>query len=304
MRSYLIGNRALIGLLAAVIAVIAVAAVAALSTGSPSEPAAATGPPSRGPAAAAATAAAPARERPRASPRRRHRAAVRRRERVARAGEYAEGRDGHVAFAVAGPGEEIHGRNEHELFQSASAVKALILAAELQRVADAGGRLDPAAAAELRRMITVSDNDAASAVFARVGPEGVEAIAHRAGMRDFRASDVWGASAISAADMAAMFGRLGRVFPERYEKFGLGLLGSIVSEQAWGIPEVAGERGWSVRFKGGWRPDPGGFVVNQAAELRRGGERRAIAVLTDAQPSMAYGIETIEGITGRVLRGR
>ena len=230
-----------------------------------------------------------------------HRAAARRHARIARAGEYAAAREGRVAFAIVEPDGRLHGRNEHERFQSASAVKALILAAELQRIATAGERLDPVIAAELRRMITVSDNDAATSVFARVGPEGLDAIAHRAGMRDFRSSTTWGASAISAADMAAMFANLGHVFPERYQRFGLGLLGSIVPEQSWGLARVGSERGWSVRFKGGWRPDPGGAVVNQAAELRRDGAERAIAVLTDRQPSIPYGIATIEGVAKRLL---
>jgi hypothetical protein len=232
-----------------------------------------------------------------------HRAAARRHARIARAGRWAAGREGRVAFAIAGPDGDVHGRNEHETFQAASVVKAMILAAELQRVADAGRRLDPAIAAELRRMITVSDNDAATSVFARVGPEGLDAVAHRAGMEDFRSSTTWGASEISAADMAAMFAVLGRVLPERHERFGLGLLGSIVPDQRWGIARIASERGWSVRFKGGWRLDPDGQVVNQAAELRRDGAERAIAVLTDRQPSMGYGIETVEGIADRLLRG-
>jgi hypothetical protein len=236
--------------------------------------------------------------------RRDHRAAARRHVRIGRAGDYAAGRDGRVAFAIVGPDGRVHGRNEHQRFQSASAVKALILAAELQRLAAGGEGLDGEVAGELRQMITVSDNDAATHVFARVGPEGIDAIAHRAGMRDFRSSTTWGATEISAADMAAMYADLGHVFPARFRRFGLGLLGSIVPEQSWGIARVGSERGWSVRFKGGWRPDPGGEVVNQAAELRRNGAERAIAVLTDGQPSMPYGIATIEGIAERLLRSR
>jgi hypothetical protein len=297
VRSYRIGKRGLIGLMAAVIAVLAGAVVVAASSDPEPTPApqrAAT-PPPRPPALRSG----PASESRRPA----HRSADRRRSRIARAGEWADGRAGHVAFAVVGPDGEPHGRNEHELFQSASVVKALILAAELQRIADAGRQLDPAVAAELRRMITVSDNDAATAVFDRVGPMGVDAIAHRAGMHDLRSSETWGATEISAADMAVMFADLGRVFPERFERFGLGLLGSIVPEQSWGIPRIAGGRGWSVRFKGGWRHDPGGQIVNQAAELRRDGVRGSIAVLSDRQPSMTYGIETVEGISSRLLRG-
>lgn len=296
MRSYRIGKGALIGLMAAVIAILAGAVVVAARSDAP---------PSRQQPTAEVSERRPDKE-PGGAPghvHAVHRSAERRRARIARAGDWAAGRAGRVAFAVIGPDGEPHGRNEHELFQSASVVKSLILAAELQRIADAGKRLDPAGAAELRQMITVSDNDAATAVFDRVGPAGVDAIAHRAGMRDFRSSETWGATAISAADMAGMFAHLGRVFPERFERFGLGLLGSIIPEQSWGIPQVARERGWSVRFKGGWRPDPDGQIVNQAAELRRDGVSGAIAVLSDRQPSLAYGIETVEGITGRLLRG-
>ncbi|MFN8112107.1 MAG: serine hydrolase [Solirubrobacterales bacterium] len=290
--------------MAVAIAAAAVAAAVGDDPASPASPRSATARPPDAAGAAPSTAVRgrqPAQRERRAE--REHRA-KRRHLRLAAAAEWAEGRSGRVAFALAGPDGKVRGRDEHELFQSASVVKVLILAAELQRLADAGDRLEPSEAAELRRMITVSDNDAATAIFERVGPEGVDAIAHRAGMRDFRSSTTWGASVISAADMTAMFADLGRVFPERFRKFGLGLLGSIVPEQSWGIPTVARERGWSVRFKGGWRLDPDGQIVHQAAELSRDGDRRAIAVLSDRQPSMAYGIETVEGVSGRLLHGR
>jgi hypothetical protein len=294
VRRYPIGNRGLIAALVTAILVIAGIAVVASKPRTDPEPAAAV----------------PEAERPQPAGRERreggnraHRAAARRHARIGHAGEWAAGREGRVAFAIVGPDGTIHGRNEHARFQSASVVKVLILAAELQRIADSGERLGPAAAAELERMITVSDNRAATAVFARIGPERLDAIAHRAGMRDFRSSSTWGASEISAADLATMFADLGRAFPERYERFGLGLLGSIVAEQRWGIARVAADRGWSVRFKGGWRLDPGGQIVNQAAELRRDGAERSIAVLTDRQPSMSYGVATIEGVAARLLRG-
>ena len=275
--------------MAAVIAILAGAVVVAAS----SDPAPAPqGPPAEGPPQGpeGRSAAAPEHRSVRSPVRRTPPGPDRAGGRIA-----ADGRAGRVAFAVVGPDGELHGRNEHEPFQSASVVKALILAAELQRIDDAGGRLDPAIAAELRRMITVSDNDAATSVFDRVGPEGVDAIAHRAGMRDLRSSTTWGATAISAADMAVMFADLGRVFPERFEQFGLGLLGSIVPEQSLGDPEGRRrERGWSVRFKGGWRPDPGGQIVNQAAELRRGGVERL-----DRRPQRPPALDGLRDRDGR-----
>jgi hypothetical protein len=120
-------------------------------------------------------------------------------------------------------------------------------------------------------------------------------------MTDVETSEIWGATRLSAADAALLFSDLDRVLPERFERFGKGLLGSVSPDQAWGIPAVARPLGWKVRFKGGWRPDPGGQVTNQAAELDRNGTPIAIAVLSDGGPSMAYGIATVEGIAARLL---
>ncbi len=311
MRRYLIGKRALIGLargfgLTVLIGILVVAATAAVvagvraASGGEDDPAAA-------PAPETTTAVPQARREPVAdrTPVRMHEKRRRLRQARARASaaRFAGGRTGRVAFAVAGADGMVRGLNEHDLFQSASVVKALILAAELERLDREGMTLDPAARASLIAMITISDNDAATQVFERVGPEGIAAVAHRVGMRDLETSTIWGATRISAADTALMFSDLDRILPERFEQFGKGLLGSVAAEQSWGIPAVAEPLGWSVRFKGGWRMDPSGQVVNQVAELSRRGSTFAMAVLSDEGPSMPYGIETVEGVADRLLSG-
>jgi hypothetical protein len=97
---------------------------------------------------------------------------------------------------------------------------------------------------------------------------------------------------------------MNRLLPDRFRRYANRLLSHIVSWQSWGIPAVARPRGWKVFFKGGWRGTGRGQLVHQAARLRRSDERIAIAVLTDGSPSMGYGIQTIEGTTGRLLRRR
>lgn len=212
---------------------------------------------------------------------------------------------GDVSFAVIDRSVGLRGFDYGRQFSSASVSKALLLAAELRRLEREDLSLDAATRALLEPMITYSDNRAADAVYARVGDEGLEEVASRAGMRDFEVTPgFWGGDRITAADMARFFYRLEHNLPGRHRGYAKALLARITSVERWGIPQAVG-RGWSVWFKGGWRP-PGqkhtsGPVSNQAALLEhRGGERLALAVLTDEAP-WGGGFEAIEGVARRLL---
>jgi hypothetical protein len=151
-------------------------------------------------------------------------------------------------------------------------------------------------------MIRVSDNDAASAIYERVGEGGLNRLARRAGMRRFAANPVWGGCQVTARDQARFFARIRSLLPKLHRKYALGLLRRIVSYERWGIPPGA-PLGWTPYFKGGWFKDDDGWRVHQAALLRKGGRRIAIAVLTRGSPSLEYGAATITGVTSRLLRG-
>ena len=219
--------------------------------------------------------------------------------RVESAKRWAGVRAGDVSFAVVDQGGVMWGSKVHDRFHSASVVKAMLLAAELRRLDDRGLPLDDQTRAVLAAMITVSDNDAATAIYERVGNSGLNEVAATTGMHDFEVATSWGDARISAADMALLFADLDGILPQRFAGFGKDLLGSVVREQSWGVPAVA--KGWKTRFKGGWRETRSGQLVSQAAELRRGDRSLAMAVLTDGQPSMGYGIVTVEGVASRLL---
>ena len=85
-------------------------------------------------------------------------------------------------------------------------------------------------------------------------------------MQSFSVAGYWANAQVTAADMARFMWSLDDVFAGPHREFALGLLGSVVASQRWGIPAGAGE-GWNVRFKGGWRPSDSGALVHQAAEL-------------------------------------
>lgn len=222
------------------------------------------------------------------------------REWIKEAWTYAGERGGEVSFAVVDTRGRLRGHEMDQLYSAASVVKVMALAAELRRLADEGLPLDEGTDSLLSSMIRYSDNEAADAVYARVGDEGMHAVAERAGMTGFTIAGHWGNAQITAGDMARFFAELDEMFPRRHTKYAQGLLASVIPSQSWGIPVAAGEE-WAARFKGGWLPEKA--LVHQAAELReRGGPRQlSMAILTDEQPSHGYGVETLEGVAARLL---
>ncbi|MGH2990328.1 MAG: serine hydrolase, partial [Solirubrobacterales bacterium] len=220
---------------------------------------------------------------------------------VRAAERYAGGREGLVSFATIDSRGRMHGLAPHRPYASASVVKTLLLAAELRRLGVADAPIDDGTRTLLARMITYSDNDSADAIYSRVGDAGLYRVAEDAGIRSFTISGYWANAQITAGDMALFMSRLDRAIPAGKREFGLSVLEDVVPEQSWGIREAAGWK-WSVRFKGGWRSTELGALVHQAAELRHeDGSRTSIAVLTDAQPSQDYGIETVLGVAERLL---
>jgi Beta-lactamase enzyme family len=211
-------------------------------------------------------------------------------------------RTGTASFAVVDERGRVHGHRGDVAYSSASLVKAMLLVAYLRRRDVRPRRLRAAERGLLGPMIRVSDNDAASAVYDRVGPGGLARLARRAGMRHFVANPVWGGCQVTARDQARLFARIRALLPKRHRKYGLGLLHRIVSYQRWGIPEGA-PGGWRLYFKGGWFPDDDGWRVHQAALLERRGRHVSIAVLTSGNPSLEYGAATLAGVTARLLHG-
>jgi hypothetical protein len=222
---------------------------------------------------------------------------------LARARAFARARVGLVSFAVVGTSGELRCHECWRRYTAASVVKAMLLVAYLHSLSVAHRPLTAADRALLSSMIRVSDNDAATAVYLRVGDAGLNRLARQAGMRAFAVSGYWGNAQITAADQARFFARLNRLVPRRFLAYARGLLSSIVSWQSWGIPEVARPH-WRTFFKGGWRGSPLGQLVHQVARLERGKLSIAIAVLTDGNPSHAYGRETVRGIAARLVRQR
>jgi Beta-lactamase enzyme family len=220
---------------------------------------------------------------------------------VHEASRFLAGRAGSGSFAAVDERSRVHGHRRGVRYSSASLVKAMLLVAYLDRRDVRRRALRRSERGLLGPMIRVSDNDAATAIYARVGEGGLNRLAHRAGMRRFVSNPVWGGCQVTARDQARFFSRLRSLLSRRHRGYGLSLLHRIVSYERWGIPHGA-PRGWRLYFKGGWFRDDDGWRVHQAALLRKGKRRISIAVLTRGSPSLGYGAATIAGVTSRLLR--
>lgn len=216
-----------------------------------------------------------------------------------RARAFAARRSGLVAFAVIDSEGRLRDFRGRARKPAGSVVKAPLLVARLRALERSG---EPLAAGERERlaaMIRWSDNDSADAVYGAVGDPALVETVRRGGMRRFTVAGHWGNAQITASDAARFMSNLPGMLEPRHRRFAMSLLGSVVPEQRWGIPEVAPP--WRVWLKGGWTDTRRGELVSQVALLERGGRRIAIAILTDAQPTQEYGRDTLRGITARLL---
>jgi hypothetical protein len=214
--------------------------------------------------------------------------------RAARA--FARHRSGRVSFCVATGPHHLRGLHLTSVYRSASVVKAMLLVADLRQAHRQRRGLTGRERSLLPPMIRMSDNNAALSVYAIVGRGGLMALGRAAGMRQLAIPALF-ATHISPADQSRFMFRLVKLIPQGFRGYALNLLSTIVPAQSWGIPRALRSRGFRVYFKGGWVSG----LVNQVALVRYGDQRVGVAILTDRDPSMAYGERTIEGIAARLF---
>jgi hypothetical protein len=184
----------------------------------------------------------------------------------------------------------------------------MLLVACLRRLNAIGQHyIDPYSNSFLYPMINVSDNDAATTCWSIVGNAGLYAVAAAAGMTHFSTDTTaswggsWGAALITAADQAKFFFEMDSLIPREFVGYANYLLSTIAGYESWGIRAIARPLGYTVFFKAGWRPSPDVFLVQQIARLAGHDHTLAIAVMTDGDPDMDYGIDTIQGVTQALL---
>jgi hypothetical protein len=222
---------------------------------------------------------------------------------IARAAAYLNGRSGRTAFAVVDSEGRPSGLRVHSQFTTASVVKAMLLTAYLLRLDRLGQHtVDANSNSFLYPMIHISDNNAATTCWSIVGDAGLYAVAAAARMTDFSVTGNWINAVISPADQARFFFEMDSLIPPEFVGYARFLLSTIEPSQSWGIPVIARPLGYQTYFKDGSEPTALGQLVHQVDRLEGHGRTFAIAVMTDGDPTMQYGIDTIQGVASALLQ--
>jgi beta-lactamase class A len=216
------------------------------------------------------------------------------------------GRRSTVGLSVADPGLGLTCKlDAGGHFVAASAIKVTILSALLLKAGGAG-HLTAAQRSLARLMITQSSNAAADRLWAQVGVAGVQRFLNRAGMTHTRLNDAWGLSELTAADELTLLRLLtspGPVLTPASRSYVLSLMAQVIASQRWGTPAGIGA-GVTVHVKNGWLPYPTGrnWHVNSLGAFAGPSTAYQLAVLSSGNPSMSYGISTIQGAARVVNR--
>lgn len=199
---------------------------------------------------------------------------------------------------------DFHSFQGTRAFPMYSTAKVPIMLAVLDRAVREERRVTEGEQALIESMIRVSDNDAATALISSVGgAAAVERYLERIGITNTHMNDyAWGASTTTAQDMARLMAKLGNcsILVPRLCRYALQTMQNVVRSQKWGVsagvPDPAG-----VSLKNGWYPQNSGWGINSIGLVTSAGKQYAIAVYTNPDPSMAYGIETIERISAEIF---
>jgi beta-lactamase class A len=197
--------------------------------------------------------------------------------------------------------------NGSEHFDSASVIKVTILSALLRKAQEQHRQLTRTEAALAQEMITESDNDAASDLWVDVGRHDLQRFLNLAHMAQTHlgSGPYWGLTQITAYNEVLLLRLLvnrNAVLDTSSRDYVLGLMARVIPSQRWGVPAGA-PTGLTVHVKNGWLPlYAEGWQINSiGAVTGRGGGYR-IVVLTRDNPTMIYGIDTVQAVAEAVNR--
>jgi len=195
--------------------------------------------------------------------------------------------------------------NAERYFPLASVTKVVILVTFLGQAEDAHHALTADERDLATRMITVSDNDAAIALWERIGgTAGMQAYLDGTGLRGIHPASPeqsWGDTEATPRGIATLLARLrgGELLDRTNRAFALALMTAVTDEQRWGASAAfAGER--DIAIKNGWYPADDGWRVASAAFATDARQPLVVVVLAEHQPDFDSAVAGIEEVASAI----
>jgi beta-lactamase class A len=218
------------------------------------------------------------------------------------------GRVSAVAIGVDDPGQRLRcWLNSSAHFDSASVVKVTILSALLRKAQEQHRYLTRTEAALATEMITESDNDAASDLWVDVGRYDLQHFLNLAHMTQtyLGSGPYWGLTQITAYNEVLLLRLLlnrNAVLDTSSRDYVLDLMARVIPSQRWGVP-VGAPTSLTAHVKNGWLPlFTHGWRIHSIGCFTGRGGGYTIVVLTQDNPTMTYGIDTIEAVAKVINR--
>jgi len=195
----------------------------------------------------------------------------------------------------------------HWHFDSASVVKVTILSALLRKLQQEHRGLTAQQKELATEMITVSDNNAASTLWAETGRPSLQHFLDLAGMNETQLGPggYWGLTQITAHDELTLLELLtltNPVLSNASRNYVLGLMARVIPSERWGVPAGA-PADVTVHVKNGWLPQPThGWRINSIGSFSGHGRDYMIVVLSQDNPTMTYGVNTVQAIAEVINR--
>ncbi|MEV0719161.1 serine hydrolase, partial [Asanoa sp. NPDC050611] len=159
-----------------------------------------------------------------------------------------------------------------------------------------------------KKMITLSDNDAATRLFQKIGgTSGLNTANRTFGLKQTKPLSSWGMSKTTAADQIRLLtaitdedGRLG----DEDRSYLFDLMSQVDETQNWGVPAAALPATTGVYVKNGWdniTADGGLWQVNSIGRLVEPGHDWLVAVLSNHHKTQPAGVRVVEAVAKYAL---
>ena len=187
-----------------------------------------------------------------------------------------------------------------EKYETASVVKVQVLACLLLTAQDDHRELSSTELALAKRMIRLSDNDATTSLFTRLGRAGaINKCNKRLGLTQTSVNSAWGLTRTTVDDQVRLLAELvdgDGPLDQDSRELARTLMSTVDKAQDWGVPAAA-RTGEDFTVKNGWLPrstESNRWIINSVGRITDDDTDVSIAVLSHGHTSMSGGISVVE----------